>query len=88
MNSKFVGLLLMAFVVVAVDWAAKPTFADDRLARNVILFIGDAGGIPTINAAAIYNYARPGSCSFTRCRMSRSWKLRQPPNGSQTLPRP
>ena len=43
----------------AVDWTAKPTFADDRLARNVILFIGDAGGIPTINAAAIYKYRAP-----------------------------
>ena len=59
MNSKFVGLLLTAFAVVAVDWTAKPTFADDRLARNVILFIGDAGGIPTINAAAIYKYRAP-----------------------------
>jgi alkaline phosphatase len=59
MNSKFAGLLLTAFAVVAVDWTAKPTFADDRLARNVILFIGDAGGIPTINAAAIYKYRAP-----------------------------
>ena len=28
-------------------------------ARNVILFIGDAGGIPTINAASWYKYGQP-----------------------------
>jgi len=30
-------------------------------ARNVILFIGDAGGIPTLNAAALYGHDRPQS---------------------------
>jgi alkaline phosphatase len=29
---------------------------DDGRARNVILFIGDAGGIPTLNAASIYGH--------------------------------
>ena len=28
-------------------------------ARNVILFIGDAGGLPTLNAASLYGYDRP-----------------------------
>lgn len=28
-------------------------------AKNVILFIGDAGGIPTLNAASIYGHDRP-----------------------------
>jgi alkaline phosphatase len=32
--------------------------AVDR-ARNVILFIGDAGGLPTLNAASLYGYDRP-----------------------------
>ena len=32
--------------------------AADR-ARNVILFIGDAGGLPTLNAASLYGYDRP-----------------------------
>ena len=27
--------------------------------RNVILFIGDAGGLPTLNAASLYGYDRP-----------------------------
>ena len=28
-------------------------------ARNVILFVGDAGGLPTLNAASLYGYDRP-----------------------------
>jgi len=32
--------------------------AQDR-AKNVILFLGDAGGIPTVNAASIYGYSKP-----------------------------
>jgi alkaline phosphatase len=28
-------------------------------ARNIILFLGDAGGIPTINIASIYKYGQP-----------------------------
>lgn len=32
--------------------------AQDR-AKNVILFLGDAGGIPTVNAASIYGYDGP-----------------------------
>src|SRR5512144_3245762 len=28
-------------------------------ARNVILFLGDAAGIPTLNAASIYRYNHP-----------------------------
>jgi alkaline phosphatase len=31
----------------------------DRPARNVILFIGDAGGIPTLNGASIYGHGEP-----------------------------
>jgi alkaline phosphatase len=30
-------------------------------AKNVILFLGDAGGIPTLNIASIYRYQRPQS---------------------------
>ena len=28
-------------------------------ARNIVLFIGDAGGLPTLNAASLYGYGRP-----------------------------
>ena len=37
--------------------AGGPAAADR--ARNVILFIGDAGGLPTLNAASLYGYDRP-----------------------------
>jgi alkaline phosphatase len=33
--------------------------AAERHARNVILFIGDAGGIPTLNAASLYGHNEP-----------------------------
>lgn len=31
----------------------------DRPARNVILFLGDAGGIPTLNGASLYGHGEP-----------------------------
>src|SRR5262245_45223431 len=31
----------------------------DAVARNVVLFIGDAGGIPTLSAASIHGYGEP-----------------------------
>jgi alkaline phosphatase len=34
------------------------TAADGR-ARNVVLFLADAGGIPTINAASLHGYGAP-----------------------------
>ena len=60
-------LILFAVVLVlpasqAQTPAANPpaggTAAVER-ARNVILFIGDAGGLPTLNAASLYGYDRP-----------------------------
>jgi alkaline phosphatase len=30
-----------------------------QAARNVILFLGDAGGVPTLNAASLYRYGEP-----------------------------
>src|SRR5262245_45768813 len=46
-------LLLLAGA--AAGLAAEPK------AKNVILFLGDAGGIPTLNAAGIYAHNRPQS---------------------------
>lgn len=39
----------------------SPCFATatEPRAKNVILFLGDAGGIPTLNAAGIYAHNRP-----------------------------
>ena len=36
-----------------------PEAEQERRAKNVILFIGDAAGIPTLNAASIYGYNQP-----------------------------
>lgn len=40
---------------------AIPAFGQGPRARNVILFLGDAGGIPTLSAASIYGYNEPRS---------------------------
>jgi len=34
--------------------------AGERKAKNVIVFLGDAGGIPTLHAASIHGYGAPG----------------------------
>ena len=34
-------------------------FGAERRAKNIILFLGDAGGIPTLNAASNYGYNQP-----------------------------
>lgn len=38
---------------------AGTAFGADTRAKNVILFLGDAGGIPTLNAASIHGYREP-----------------------------
>ena len=40
---------------------ARPTAAKPRRARNVIVFLGDAGGLPTLSAAGILAHDRPQS---------------------------
>jgi len=39
--------------------AALAAQGAERRARNVILFLGDAAGIPTLNAASLYKYGEP-----------------------------
>jgi len=41
--------------------AGSPTAAQTRQARNVIVFLGDAGGVPTISAGGILAHDRPQS---------------------------
>jgi alkaline phosphatase len=49
--------MLRGFILV---WLAlAPMAADAQTAKNVILFLGDAGGLPTLNAAGIYAHDRP-----------------------------
>jgi alkaline phosphatase len=45
--------LLLLFALAAPSWAAE------RPAKNVIVFLGDAGGIPTLKAAGIHGYNQP-----------------------------
>ena len=44
---------------------ATSLFAQQR-AKNVILFLGDAGGLPTLNAASIHGYKEPRSFNIQR----------------------
>lgn len=39
--------------------SGRSAAAPAERARNVILFIGDAGGLPTLHAASLYGYDRP-----------------------------
>jgi alkaline phosphatase len=45
--------------------SAASLFAQQR-AKNVILFLGDAGGLPTLNAASIHGYKEPRSLYIQR----------------------
>ena len=54
MRSRAFALFLL--FAVAVPAAAEPKRAK---AKNVILFLADAGGIPTLNAASWYGYGAP-----------------------------
>jgi alkaline phosphatase len=45
---------------------AAPLFPAERLAKSVILFLGDAGGIATLHAASIHRYGQPGKLFVQR----------------------
>ena len=49
-----IACALLMSCAISVTAAPKP-----KKARNVILLLADAGGIPTINAASIYAYNAP-----------------------------
>src|SRR5262245_11924231 len=55
----------MAFRTLIFLLAASSVFAQQR-ARNVILFLGDAGGLPTLNAGSIHGYKEPRSLYIQR----------------------
>ena len=52
MKLRFSNLLMLGCVCCA-------ALSGQGRAKNVILFIGDAGGIPTLNAASIHGYGAP-----------------------------
>lgn len=55
--SRIIPSLLKVVLVAALAMPAAP-FAQAR-ARNVVLFLADAGGIPTLNIASFHGYGRP-----------------------------
>jgi alkaline phosphatase len=72
MRRLFVALFAVVLVLPA-SQAQSPTGRVDapaappvERARNVILFIGDAGGLPTLNAASLYGYDRPQALFIQR----------------------
>jgi alkaline phosphatase len=49
----------MPRLVIVLLLLVPAVLAADRRAKNVILFLADAGGIPTINAASLHGYGAP-----------------------------
>lgn len=58
-----VAFLVLVFAVAGVgppgESAAPPQRETGRRARNVVLFLADAGGIPTLHAASVHGYGAP-----------------------------
>lgn len=50
---------IAAFSLLGLSLVPSPVHAAPKRARNVILFLADAGGIPTLNAASLYGYQAP-----------------------------
>ena len=50
---------LVAAAVLVLCLAPPPVDAGPKRAKNVILFLADAGGIPTLNAASLHGYNAP-----------------------------
>ena len=49
----------MKKITILILLAVSALSAAERQAKNVILFLGDAGGIPTLNAASLYGHDAP-----------------------------
>lgn len=59
MAASRLELKLTAAVLACLILASGDAFAAGGRAKNVILFLGDAGGIPTLNAAGIRAHDKP-----------------------------
>ena len=72
MRRLFLALLAVVLVLPVsqaqspASQAGAPAAVPVERARNVILFIGDAGGLPTLNAASLYGYDRPQALFIQR----------------------
>ncbi|MFD2431382.1 hypothetical protein ACFSUK_31595 [Sphingobium scionense] len=71
MTMRSIGIMLAAGAMLAAApaQAQETAGAAPQRARNIILFLGDAGGVPTLNAAGIMAHDR-SRCSSSRCPMS------------------
>ncbi|MBO9526698.1 MAG: alkaline phosphatase, partial [Sphingobium yanoikuyae] len=63
MTMRSIGIMLAAGAMLAAApaQARNDDGATPQRARNIILFLGDAGGVPTLNAAGIMAHDRPQS---------------------------
>ena len=74
MNFKFAATLILCAL-------APLSAAEPKRAKNVILFLADAGGIPTLNAASIVAHGAPqklfiqswGAVALSDTSASSSW---------------
>ena len=57
--TSFKGIMSMKRAILFLAFATALVHGAQAQARNIILFIGDAGGIPTMNAASWYKYGQP-----------------------------
>lgn len=53
------SLLSLAIASPALAQAAAPQKAPSQKAKNVIVFLADAGGVPSVNAASLLGYGQP-----------------------------
>lgn len=51
--------IALFFAVAIAAWAQGPAPKAKGRAKNIILFLADAGGVPTVNAASIVGYGEP-----------------------------
>ncbi len=51
--------VMLALAPLLLGALAPPLLSSDRPAKNIILFLGDAGGIPTLHGASVYAYGQP-----------------------------
>jgi alkaline phosphatase len=57
---KLPRLILLIVIAVVAAGGTWPLAARPSKARNVILFVADAGGLPTLHAASIFGHGAPG----------------------------
>jgi len=58
-SSREVHVIQLTRRIALICLFAAPLFPAERRAKNVVVFLGDAGGIPTLSAASIQGYGKP-----------------------------